>query len=250
MNFKTQGLVIREQHTGESDRIITVLTRDRGVLRAFANRARKLNSKNASATQLLAYSAFGIYRSRDAYIIDQAEPLEVFFELRGDLEKLSLAQYFCELAMLLAPQEEQAEDFLRLVLNSLHILVKGSRPQTLVKAVFEMRILSLAGYMPDLVCCEGCKAYEADVMYFLPCSGRIICGDCFRGEGQEALPLGRGVLTALRHAIYAKGDRLFSFALPKAALKVFGEAAERYLLCNVDKKPATLEFYRGIAAEK
>lgn len=246
MNFKTQGLVIREQHTGESDRIITVLTRDRGLVRAFANRARKLSNKNASATQLLAYSDFGIYRSRDAYIIDQAESLEVFFELRGDLERLSLAQYFCELAMLLAPQEEQAEDFLRLVLNSLYILIRGSRPLPLVKAVFEMRILSLAGYMPDLVCCEGCKAYEADMMYFLPDSGKIVCGDCYTSGGLQTLPLGRGVLTALRHSIYAKSDRLFSFALPEAALKVFGEAAERYLLCNVDKKPATLEFYKGI----
>lgn len=248
MNFKTQGLVIREQHTGESDRIITVLTRDRGIIRAFANRARRLNNKNASATQLLSYSNFGIYRSRDAYIIDQAEPLEVFFELRGDLEKLSLAQYFCELAMLLAPQEEGAEDFLRLVLNSLHILVKGSRSQALVKAVFEMRILSLAGYMPDLVCCEGCKVYEADVMYFLPCSGKIVCRDCFVAGSQEALALGRGVLTALRHSIYAKSDRLFSFALPKAAQEVFGQAAERYLLCNVDKSLSTLDFYKGVAA--
>ncbi len=249
MNFKTRGLVIREQHTGESDRIVTVLTHDRGIIRAFANRARKLNNKNAAATQLLAFSEFGIYRSRDAYIIDQAELIEVFFDLRGDLEKLSLAQYFCELEMLLAPQEEQAEDFLRLILNSLHILTKGSRPGALVKAVFEMRILSLAGYMPDLVCCDGCKVYEADVMYFLPEKGKIYCPECFASGMGGAVALGRGPMTAMRHSIYSKADRLFSFALNEAGLKAFGEAAERFLLCSLDKKPATLEFYKGIAGE-
>ena len=53
MQVKTQGLIIREQTVGESDRLVTVLTRDAGVVRAFARRAKNLKDSKSAATQLL-----------------------------------------------------------------------------------------------------------------------------------------------------------------------------------------------------
>ncbi|WP_411656100.1 DNA repair protein RecO, partial [Anaeromassilibacillus sp. SJQ-1] len=145
--------------------VILVLTREEGVLRAFARRAKLLRSSKLSATQLLCYSRFLIYKGRDKYIIDDAQPVEVFFDLRRDIGSLSLAQYFCELAGALAPQEAGAGDFLRLLLRAFFYLSKATRPHLLIKAAVEMRMLSLAGYMPDLVCCAGCACYEAETMF-------------------------------------------------------------------------------------
>ena len=104
MQIKTQGLIIKEQTIGESDRLVTVLTRDSGVLRAFARRAKNLKDSKSAATQLLCYSRLSIFKGRDKYIIDDAEPAEVFFGLRRDIGALSLAQYFCELAYLMVPE--------------------------------------------------------------------------------------------------------------------------------------------------
>ena len=78
MQIETDGLVIMERQVGESDRLITVLTREEGVLRAFARKAKLLRSSKLSATQLLCYSRFLIYKGRDKYIIDDAQPVEVF----------------------------------------------------------------------------------------------------------------------------------------------------------------------------
>lgn len=123
MRLTTEALIIRENNNiGEADRFVTALTRELGVVRASARGARNLKSRNASATQLLSYSRLSLYKGREKYIIDDAQPIQVFFDLRSDLEKLALAQYFCELAGLLAPQEEPAEDILRLMLNALHLL--------------------------------------------------------------------------------------------------------------------------------
>ena len=91
MQIETDGLVIMERQVGESDRLITVLTREEGVLRAFARKAKLLRSSKLSATQLLCYSRFLIYKGRDKYIIDDAQPVEVFFDLRRDIGSLSLA---------------------------------------------------------------------------------------------------------------------------------------------------------------
>lgn len=86
------------------------------------------------------------------YIINDAQPLEVFFDLRSDIETLSLAQYFCELVSVLAPEEAAAGDFLRLVLNALHFLAKRKRPSLIIKAAVEMRMLIFSGLYACLIC--------------------------------------------------------------------------------------------------
>lgn len=247
MRIETEGLIIREKSVGESDRLVTVLTQQEGILRAFAQQAKRLKSSKLSATQLFSYSRFTIFKGREKYIIDDAQPIEVFFDLRRDMERLSLAQYFCELAAALAPQEAEAGDFLRLMLNALHFLCTGAHPNRLVKAAVEMRMLSLAGYMPNLVCCAGCACYEADTMFFLPRSGVLYCGDCARPSGEPAVPLGRGALTGLRHTIYADFEKLFSFRLPPAGLAELERASEQYVFSTLQRGFPTLDFYHQIA---
>ena len=248
MALNTDGLVIKEQNIGEADRLVTVLTREEGLVRAFVRGAKQLKSRLASSTGLLCYSRFSIYKGRDKYIIDEAEPLEVFFDLRSDIEKLALAQYFCELTLALAPEGVEAGDFLRLLLNALYFLAKEKRPRRLIKAAFEMRILSLAGYMPNLICCEGCGEYEADEMFFVPRSGLLYCAGCYKkADTPTGIVMGRGVTTALRHTIYAEFQKLFSFRLPEEGQKALSFISEQYVLNRLERGFKTLDFYRQIA---
>ena len=249
MQIETNGLIILEKSVGESDRLVTVLTREEGVVRAFAKQAKKIKSNKLCATQLFSYSRLTIFKGRDKYIIDDAQPIEVFFDLRRDIERLSLAQYFCELAGVLAPQEAEAGDFLRLMLNSMHFLCKATRPNSQIKAIVEMRMLSLAGYMPNLVCCAGCSCYESDEMYFLPRKGLIYCGDCFQPTAEPVIKLSRGALTGLRHIIYSDFEKLFSFSMSPLGLVELAQASEQYLLCTVERSFNTLEFYRQMKTD-
>lgn len=246
MQINTDGLIIREQSIGESDRLVTVLTREQGILRAFVRGAKAMKSRNASSTQLFCYSRLSIYEGRDKYIIDEAEPIEVFFSLRSDFEKLSLAQYFCELALTLAPEKMKAGDFLRLVLNAFYFLGKEKLPPAQIKAIVEMRMLSLAGFMPDLVCCDQCGAYEADQMYFMVKQGKLYCGSCYPQFAPGGILMNRGVATALRHTIYADFNKVFGFALPPKDIETLAKASERYLLNTVERGFATLDFYKQI----
>ena len=142
MKVTTQGLIIREQVVGESDRLVTVLTRDEGVVRAFARRAKNLKDSKNAATGLLCYSRLNLWKGRDKYMVNDAFPIEVFFGLREDILRLALAQYFCELSVELVPDGAESGDYLRLVLNALHFLSKGSRPEAQLKAIVELRMLS------------------------------------------------------------------------------------------------------------
>ena len=79
MYIKTDGIIIKEQTIGESDRLVTILTRKEGVIRAFARKAKSLKDSKSASTGLLAYSDFSIFKGKDKYIIDSAELKEVFF---------------------------------------------------------------------------------------------------------------------------------------------------------------------------
>lgn len=242
MKLTTDALIIRENNTvGESDRFITALTRDHGVIRASVRGARQLKNRNGSATQLLCYSRLSLYKGRDKYIVDDAEPLQVFFEVRGQLDKLALAQYFCELAGVLAPAEENAEEELRLLLNALYYLSEGTRSLPLVKAVTELRLLCRAGYMPAVAECAECGMGECT--RFSPLRGVSYCE---QHGGTDTLPLTAGALAALRHIVYAPFEKCFAFSLPETHTAVLGNAAEHFLLAQLNRGFNTLEFYHSL----
>jgi DNA repair protein RecO (recombination protein O) len=172
------GLVIKEQSIGESDRLITVLTAQYGLVRAFSRGAKKTKSKKLSATALMAYSDFTFNKTRDSFSVEEAMVKEVFFQLRNDVEKMALAQYFCELANEFCEEDYESEEILRLFLNALWLLKSNKKSPRFIKAIVELRLISLSGYMPALIGCERCGEYESDTMYFTPESGKIFCKNC------------------------------------------------------------------------
>ncbi len=243
MKLTTDALIIRENNNiGEADRFVTALTRDLGVIQASVRGARRIKNHNGPATQLLCYSRLSLYRGRDKYIVDDAEPLQVFFEVRGQLEKLALAQYFCELAGVLAPREEPAEEALRLLLGALHFLSADTRPLPLIKAATELRLLCQAGYAPALTACTGCE--NTDTPWFSPVQGILLCDTC---KGTiPARPLSAGVLTALRHIAYGPLEKCFSFSLSDEGLFSLADLCERFLLAQADRGFKSLDFYHSL----
>lgn len=125
--------------------------------RLFALRARCASSL-AAAIDLFSYSDFLIFFNKDQYCVDGAETNRIFYHLREDLEKTSLAAYMGELAETLVPQGEPAQEYLSLMLNCLHLLETDQRTVDFIKPLFELRLLTMAGYMPDLVGCTWLRA--------------------------------------------------------------------------------------------
>ncbi len=243
MTIKTDGIVIREQPTGEHDKLITILTRSNGIIKAFVNGARSPKNKNASSTGLLCYSDFTLDKSKkDVYTVKESQSRELFFKLRENIVTLSLAQYFAELTYELAPREEQSDEYLSLILNSLYLLCTKKKEELLVKSVIELRILTLAGYMPSIVSCNKCGIFENEKMYFSTFSGELYCEECKPEENLKCINL--SILTAMRHICFADGGKIFSFSLSSDALISLSALTERYLKNITMKKYKTLDFYK------
>lgn len=243
MRRTTKGLVIKEQTIGESDRLVTLLTADFGLVKAFVRRAKQLKSRLNSATTLFAYCDFSLYRTKDAFIVDDAVPIEVFFNLRQDIDRLTLAQYFAQLAYELSAEEQPQDELLRLTLNSLHLLCKGEKSITQIKAVFEFRALCLGGYMPSVLACDHCGTYETPLMYFDTMEGRIYCENCPKAG---AVPVPKNVVTAIRFICLTEPTKIFSFSLSEENISLLGSIAEKYTLTRIQRRLSALEFYKGL----
>ncbi len=246
MHLKTRGLILKEQNIGERDKLVTVLTEARGTLRAFVRGAKSVKSKKAAATSKFCYAELTLTQSHDSYIIDEARPIEMFFKLRDSLDRLALAEYLLELGFAFSPEEENAKDNLRIILNSLYFLCNDTYPPKQLKSVTELRLLSLSGYAPNLVACDRCGCFESDTMYFDMEHGLLYCDNCAPAAAPFALPL--GLVSAMRHIIFSEMKSLYQFKLDPALLDELSYITETYLLRKAEHRFKTLEFYNSVQA--
>jgi len=242
MALTAKGLIVKENPVGEADRFVTVLTDRFGVIRASVRGARRINSRSGAATRLLSYASLSLIKGKDKFIVETAIPERVFFATGGSVEQIALAQYFCELFATMAPQEEDAAEFLRLLLNSLHLLEKGE-DRTRVKAVAEWRVMALAGYEPDVVTCR-CGQMSAQ-RWFDPVTGTLGCDRC---RSQDSLMLSPGAHDAMRHILYGDAAKAFSFRLPEEDNAMLAQAAQAFVLCQCGRRFQTLEFYHSLSS--
>ncbi len=242
MHLDLNGVVLRTTDYKESDRILTVLTDQNGLMTVKAQGCRRGNSPLAAATQLLVYSHMTLFAYRDYYTLQEAAVQEQFLGVREDLVKLSLASYFAEAAQCVGVEGEPNGELLSLLLNSLYALDKLKKPPELIRAAFDLRCMTLAGYAPLLDACAVCGVAEPAEPRLDLQEGVLHCGACQAGPGRS-VPLTAEMLAAARHIVYGDPKRLFSFALPPGQLAPFAALASAYLTTQLERAFKTLDFY-------
>ena len=247
MFLTTRGLVLREVRYKESDKILTVLTPDRGRLSVIARGARRKGSRVAAACQLLAYSEMTLYEKGRWTMLDAADTIELFDGLRQDLTALSLAAYFAELTE--AVSDGSGGDVLPLLLNALYALSALKKPPQLVKPAFQFRLMALAGYEPMADGCALCGAPQPENPMLDVVHGVVHCGKC-REKGGLSLPLTASGLAALRYVLYGDPRRLYSFSLPPEGLRALNHAADAYVSAQLERSFRTLDYYKTILPQE
>ena len=245
MYIKTNGIVLREIEYKDSDKLLTVLTQELGKRTFRARGMKSSRSRLKSACQLLAYSEFTVLETHDRYVITEAVTQEMFPELRQDIELLSLASYFVQLSDAVAQEGDEATELLSLLLNALYALAKLKRPQTLVKAVFELRLACISGFLPDLRGCAVCGREDSD--RFNITQGVLQCSNC-QSAGLEGIrmPVSAGTLAAMRFIAAGDPKRLFSFRLSEQSLRELNNITESYLSMRLERGFYTLDLYKSL----
>lgn len=245
MYLTIRGLVLRVTNYNDTDALLTVLTHTHGKLTIKARGLRRKNSPLVAACQLLAYSEFALFEYRGMYTINEASSVELFQDLRRDLQKLSLGTYFAQVAEVLCQEDTPNPELLSLVLNCLFAATKLNISEMQIKAVFELRSACLAGYMPDLSGCTQCGNLTPD--RFDIASGVLECAKCRNPESDGIrMPVNPGALEAMRYICSCAAKQLFSFQIGEDSLQLLAQISESYLCAQLERGFSTLDFYKTL----
>ncbi len=180
MLIKTDGIVIKESSYSEKDKIISVLTSDLGVIRAFAKGCKNNSNRNFSAAQILNYSEFVFFNKKDIYTLREASLKNSFLGIRNSFESLIISQYICESVLYLVKENMDSKNVLRLVLNSIYALTNSKFNKRVIKSVFEIKLLAVLGYQLEFSRCKFCKKNLNCLCYFYFDESGFICENCFK----------------------------------------------------------------------
>ncbi|MGN1306081.1 MAG: DNA repair protein RecO [Faecousia sp.] len=245
MYEKIEGIILRETEYKDADKLLTVLTREHGKLTLRARGVKSGRSRSKAACQFLTYSEFTVSEKQGKYTITEAVVKEMFPELREDIELLYLASYFAQVTDAVAQEEDASPELLSLLLNALYALAKLEKPQKLVKAVFELRLACIAGFLPDLRGCAVCG--NPNPNRFNVTQGILQCAEC-RNDATDGIrmPVSEGSLAAMRYIASADPKRLFAFTLSDGALQELNGLTESYLTMRLERGFFTLDLYKSL----
>ncbi len=256
MLCNVKGIVLKTAEYGENDKLLTLLTHEKGKMLVCVKGGRSIKCKHMPSCELFAYSEFQLYEKQGKYWVRESYLCESFFRIRRALEPMYLGQYLCEVTAEFALFDIADGELLRLLLNSLYLLCSDKKDRRIVKSTFEMKAASIEGFSPDLTGCTYCGAITHH-MYFEAIEGCVVCDACkgMLNRNEEVyekmalsplLVLDRSLIDAMSFIINAPIEKAFSFALPCSELDMLSSVCEAYLLHQLERGFKTLDFYNSL----
>ena len=196
--YRAEGIVLSRRDFGEADRLITIFTREYGKLEHIAKGVRRPRSRKAGHLELFTRLRLLAARGRGLDVITQVEAIETYPHLGKDLQLVGQASYVLELVKHFAVQGDVNQELYRLLVGTLDRLNSGDPPSKITRH-FELRLLDLAGYSPELFRCGQCQLeIKPEAQYFSYIDGGILCPNCGR-EQRGIRPITLPALKVLRH---------------------------------------------------
>ena len=177
--YSVQAVVLRRHNLAETDKIVTLFTRERGKLSAVAKGARRPQSRIAGATEPPTFVRAFMAVGQNLDVVTQCEVKEAFPALRDDLERLTCCGYLLELTDTLLEERLPQPDLFDLLLSALYLLNGGAEPLPLI-AAFSLHAAEDAGFGPALVDCVRCHGAlsEAGIGGYSVTLGGVLCRAC------------------------------------------------------------------------
>jgi DNA repair protein RecO (recombination protein O) len=198
-SFRLEAVVLRHLDWGEADRMLTLFTAEQGKVRAIAKGVRKMRSRKAGHLEPFTRVNLLLARGRDMLLITQAETVDAFLALRDDMLRTTQALYVIELLDRFTYEEGESHSLYRLLVETLDRLSHSGINADLVMRYYEIRLLDLVGFRPQLFRCLNCEEeITAQDQYFSAERGGVLCPRCGRVV-LEARPVTTDTLRYLRH---------------------------------------------------
>lgn len=241
--FGLEAIILRHSDWGEADRLIGLFSRESGKLRAVAKGARRLRSRKAGHLEPFTRARMLLAKGRDLPIITQAETVDAYLPLRDDLLKTGYAAYAVELLDRFTYEEGENRGLFTLLADTLGRIAYLDEPFTALR-YYEIRLLDLAGFRPDLQNCVQCgNQILPEDQFFSPTLGGVVCPRC-GVEHQEARPVSMNALRYLRHYQRSSYEAVRKPTIPSAVQKEMESLLQYYINYLLERSLNSPNFLR------
>ena len=238
------GIVLSSAPSGEYDKRVVILTKERGKITAFARGARRPNSALLASTGVFAFGTFLLYEGRDAYSLVQANISNYFSELMSDFGGAYYGMYFCELADYYTKENNDELSVMKLLYQSLRALSKKSLNRELVRYIYELKIFTYVGEYPEVFHCVSC-GNEKELKYFSLFQTGVLCQEC-KGKAKDGLILNPSTVYTLQYVLGTEVEKLYTFTVSEEVLAELRMIMDRWRERFLEKRMKSLEILESV----
>jgi DNA repair protein RecO (recombination protein O) len=246
--YRTEAIILRRSDFGEADRLLTLYARDRGKVRVIAKGARKPQSRKTGHVELFMRTRFLIAEGRNLDIITQAETVEAYVALREDLVRATYASYAVELLDRFTPDEDKNPQLYDLLADALRWFAVTRQP-LLAARFYELHLLQLAGFRPQLFHCVGCSEAIVEQDQLLSGElGGLLCPGCAAAD-RGAQPISAAAVKVLRYLQSRSWDTVRQLSLRRALHAELERLMHFYITYLLERDLKSTEFLHRLRRE-
>ncbi|MCX5716310.1 MAG: DNA repair protein RecO [Candidatus Omnitrophica bacterium] len=245
---KTDAVLLKKQDLRETSLFLTFYTKTSGKIYGVMKGIRGQKGQYGFSPQVFSLNEVVFYERKDKeiYTVSQCELKDFFATIRESLERTSYASYFIELINSLTAVSEKNEAMFDLLVNSLKMLCENASPRRTAR-VFEIRLLSLLGLMPQLRSCIGCSQPLGSKALFSLKNGGVMCGACAAKE-RGVIPVAIGTLNFMDHVNRSDWEFVSRIKVSQEVGKQVENILRRFMDYHLHLKPKSLEFMEKVLA--
>ena len=196
-----------------------------GKISCAAKGARRQNSRLLASTQFLCFGEYILYKSQETYNINSCDPIEVFYNIRTDYDKINYAAHITKIIQDVTNENENSYKVLQLYLNTLYMISETDKNIDFIVSVFKIKLICILGFKPRIEECVNCGKKE-DLLFFSIKDNGVKCKNC-KNQDKGAISISTSTYMALKYIVQAPSKKLFNFNLKDESLK------ELKLLSNI-----------------
>ncbi len=248
---KTNGVILKSIKYSETDKIITCYTENFGKIQCIAKRARQKKNTFGASLDLLTYANLIIVKNgvKNIYLLRETNIVRSHYRLQENLPRLFAALYMAELIQELTGFEDKKPEVLLLFLKQLEMLQQGEEIEK-VTHIFEIRLLTLLGYCPQLDKCLFCStAPLAPKVGFSHSMGGIICPTCYKKKRPPSSFISMGSVNFLRQAVKLHLSKTPRLQLTASSKKELQSLLYSFIVYHLEKKIHSYRFLYPQAKE-
>lgn len=205
-----------------------------GKISCVAKGARRPKSALLAGTQMFCFGEYLVYKGSQTYHINSVEPIEVFYNLRIDLDKLKYAVHINKIVQDVTHENQNCYKILQLLLNTLYTISETDKNLDMVLGVFKLRLLCILGFTPQIRQCTNCQEKE-NLSYFSIKDNGLKCKICGK-QDTSTIQISESTLNAIKYTVTAPPKKLYSFNLKDEALEEFKLVSKIYFNEKLEKE--------------